>query len=159
MWEVHPHGAKTPPLWGVRQRRQSVRVNFPRARPRNSTIFSQVCGKRIPSNPAPQKPEACAWGTRWHKRVRRNSICGGPSCNICSLRLLFLQNPCLPSGKNHRVVLQLFNARTSPNRLVSIPPSHAPPLKGIIMVKRIIGNSLFPFQSFQRFKILPFKRI
>ena len=50
--------AKLRPLWGVKQRRQSVRVNFPRARPRNSTIFSQVYGKRMQPNPAPLKPDA-----------------------------------------------------------------------------------------------------
>ena len=73
--------AKLRPLWGVKQRRQSVRVNFPRARPRNSTIFSQVCGKRMQPNPAPQKPDVRVWGTRCHRRGRRNGICGGLSSN------------------------------------------------------------------------------
>ena len=73
--------AKLRPLWGVKQRRQSVRVNFPRARPRNSTIFSQVCGKRMQPNPAPQKPDVHVWGTRCHRRGRQNGICGGLSSN------------------------------------------------------------------------------
>ena len=76
--------AKLRPLWGVKQRRQSVRVNFPRARPRNSTIFSQVCGKRMQPNPAPQKPDVRVWGTRCHRRGRRNGICGGLSSNVDS---------------------------------------------------------------------------
>jgi len=55
--------AKLRPM-GVKQRRQSVRVNFPHARPKNSTIFSQVCGKRMQPSPAPQKADARAWETR-----------------------------------------------------------------------------------------------
>ncbi len=37
---------------GVEQRRQGVRVNFLHAAPTNSTIFSQICGKRNPAGPA-----------------------------------------------------------------------------------------------------------
>ena len=63
-----------------------MRVHFPRARPRNSTIFSQVYGKRMQPGPAPLKPDAHTWGTRCHKRGKRNGICGGLSSNKKSVR-------------------------------------------------------------------------
>ena len=91
--------AKLRPLWGVKQRRQSVRVNFPRARPRNSTIFSQVCGKRMQPNPAPQKPDVRVWGTRCHRRGRRNGICGGLSSNPLRLSAPASCGTCKTVGK------------------------------------------------------------
>ena len=42
----------TSALTGVKQRRQDVRVNLPHAALKNSTIFSQVCGKRTPAGPS-----------------------------------------------------------------------------------------------------------
>ena len=43
-------------LSGVGQRRQDVRVNFPHAALRNSSIFSQVCGKSNPLHPVSALP-------------------------------------------------------------------------------------------------------
>ncbi len=55
--------AKLRPAWrlnsalpGVGQRRQDVRVNFPHAALRNSSIFSQVCGKSNPLHPVSALP-------------------------------------------------------------------------------------------------------